>query len=82
MSLIDSLGAERRTALRLLAEKVGASDDTAVAAWLAWQSVASLPAEERQQAVAMFLGMEEMRRLSTGQKPMFSVVRRPTVEAI
>ena len=75
MALIDALGADRREALRQLAGRIDASDDTAVAAWLAWQSVASLPKDQRQQAVSLFLAMEELRRVADGQKPMFKIVR-------
>ena len=80
--MIDAIGPERRDALRTLAARIGASDDTAVMAWAAFQTIAGMPESERQQAVALFLGLEEIRRRATGQPAMFSVEKRTVVRVV
>lgn len=69
--LIDALDPQRRESLRKLAAKIGASDDTAMKAWLAWQEFAGLPAKERTQAVGLVLAFEEIRRKADGQPALF-----------
>lgn len=73
MSLIDTLGTERGDALRRLAALIGASEDTAVLAWAAWQGFAGLEASERTKALGLVIGLEEIKRRSEGLPPMFKV---------
>ncbi len=75
--LIDYLGADRKASLRMLAEKIGATDDTAMKAWMAWQELVTLPDKERTQAVGMVLAFEEIHRKANGQPPLFSGRVRP-----
>jgi hypothetical protein len=69
--MIDYLDANRRDALRQLAAKIGASDETAMKAWMAWQEFAGLQAKERTQAVGLVLAFEEIRRKADGQPALF-----------
>jgi hypothetical protein len=74
MGLIDYIGPDRSAALRKLAARIDASDDTAVLAWAAWQSFASLPAAERTQALGIVIALEEIKRASEGLPPNFTTL--------
>jgi hypothetical protein len=70
--LIDFLDAGRRESLRMLADKVGASDDTAMTAWLAWQELVKLSDSDRTKAVGLVLAFEEIHRKANGVPPLFA----------
>ena len=74
--LIDVIGKEKAEPLRTLAGLIGASDDTAVMAWAAWQTFAAMGASERTQALSIVIALEEIKRRSEGLSPMFKVAAR------
>jgi hypothetical protein len=73
MSLMDALGSKRAAALRKLAARIDADEDTAVMAWVAWQSFADRPAAERTKALGLVIALEEIKRASEGLPPHFRV---------